>query len=102
MSTLGKIKLLLALVIILFVAAAVYISALVVQQQAALEKGSHYNVAWLFSQGGTEYARLEQRVSAFGTGDGDVTAEEVQTRFDIVINRSKLLENGDVSEYLDS
>jgi signal transduction histidine kinase len=102
MSTISKIKLLLAVVIISFVTAAGYISALVVQRQSALEQVSRYNVAWLLSQGVTEYARLEQRLSAFGGGDGDVTDEEVQLRFDIVANRVKLFEHGNVVEYLDS
>src|SRR5882757_7089725 len=102
MSTLGKIKLLLAAVIILFVTAAAYISALVVERQAALEQVSRYNVAWLVSQGATEYARLEQRTSAFAAAGAGVSADEVQLRFDIVVNRLKLLENGDVEEFLHS
>jgi diguanylate cyclase (GGDEF)-like protein len=100
MTTLRKIKLLLATVIVLFVAAAAYISALVVERQAALEQVSRYNVAWLVSQATTEYARLEQRVSAFGLPSSGVTTEEVQLRFDIIVNRKKLLENSELEEFL--
>jgi diguanylate cyclase (GGDEF)-like protein len=102
MSGLGKFKLLLAIVILLFVAAAAYIWTLVVQRQTALEKVSRYNVVWLVSQATTEYARLEQRISAFGLAGGDVETDEVQLRFDIVVNRMKLLETGDVVEFLDT
>ena len=101
MSTLGKLKLLLAAVIILFVAAAGYISVLVVERQEALEQVTRYNVSWLLSQGATEYARLEQRISAFAASNDDVTEDEVQLRFDIVVNRTKLLEQGDVEEFLE-
>src|SRR5437764_585914 len=58
MTTLRKIKLLLAAVIVVFVAAAAYISTLVIERQTALEQVSRYNVAWLVSQAATEYAGL--------------------------------------------
>ena len=50
MTTLQKIKALLAVVIVLFVTAAIYISALVIERQDALNQVSRYNVAWLVSQ----------------------------------------------------
>jgi diguanylate cyclase (GGDEF)-like protein len=100
MSTLRKIKLLLAAVIIFFVAAAAYISTLIVERQAALEQVSRYNVAWLVSQANSEYARLEQRVSAFDLGNSG--RDEVELRFDIMLNRVKLLEAGDVGEFLEA
>ena len=100
MTTLQKIKALLAVVIALFVTAAIYISALVIERQDALEQVSRYNVAWLVSQATTEYARLEQRVSAFAIPDSGVTEEEVQLRLDIVANRIKLLEHGEVEDLI--
>ena len=96
MSTISKIKLMLAAVIILFVTAAVYISALVLKRQEVLEQVTRYNVAFLLSQAATEHARLEQRLSAYGTAGSDVTDEEVQLRYDILVNRTKLLGQGDV------
>jgi signal transduction histidine kinase/HPt (histidine-containing phosphotransfer) domain-containing protein/ActR/RegA family two-component response regulator len=101
MSTISKIKLMLAAVIILFVTAAVYISALVMKRQEVLEQATRYNVAFLLSQAATEHARLEQRLSAHGSAGSDVTDDEVQLRFDILVNRMKLLGQGDVSEFLD-
>jgi diguanylate cyclase (GGDEF)-like protein/PAS domain S-box-containing protein len=102
MPTLRKIKFLLAIVIVCFVAAAVYISALVVERQQSLEQISRYNVAWLVSQAATEYARLEQRISAYGLPGAGISADEVQLRFDIILNRMRLLESGEVEEFLDS
>ena len=98
MSTLQKIKLLLAAVIVFFVAAAAYISTLIVERQTSLEQVSRYNVAWLVSQANSEYARLQQRVSAFGMGT--IRRDEVELRFDIMLNRVKLFEAGDVVEFL--
>jgi diguanylate cyclase (GGDEF)-like protein len=93
------VKPLLLTVMIAFIAAAGYISALIVERQDALEKVSRYNVAWLVGQAATEYARLEQRVSAFGIG---ADADEVQLRFDIIVNRRNLLESGDVNDFVSS
>ena len=100
MTTLQKIKALLAVVIALFVTAAIYISALVIERQDALKQVSRYNVAWLVSQATTEYARLEQRVSAFAIPGSGVTDDEVQLRLDIVANRIKLLEHGEVEDLI--
>ena len=100
MSTISKIKLVLAAVIILFVTAAVYISALVLKRQEVLEQVTRYNVAFLLGQAATEHARLEQRLSAFGSGG--VTDDEVQLRYDILVSRSKLLAQGDVLDFLET
>jgi signal transduction histidine kinase/DNA-binding response OmpR family regulator len=100
MSTISKIKLMLAVVIILFVTAAVYISALVLKRQEVLEQVTRYNVAFLLGQAATEHARLEQRLSAHVSGS--VTDDEVQLRYDILVNRTKLLAQGDVLDFLDS
>ena len=94
MSTISKIKLMLAAVIILFVTAAVYISALVMKRQEVLEQVTRYNVAFLLSQAATEHARLEQRLSAYGTPDSEVTDDEVQLRYDVLVNRAKLMSSG--------
>jgi diguanylate cyclase (GGDEF)-like protein len=100
MTKLNKIKALLAVVIGLFVAAAMYISLLVVERQNALKQVSRYNLTWLVSQATTEYARLEQRVSAFAIPRSGVDKDEVQLRLDIVANRVKLLEHGEVEELI--
>src|SRR5262245_49834526 len=100
MSALRTLKILLAAVIGLFVIAASYISYLVVERQEALREVSRYNVVWLVSQASTELARLEQRLSAYGDPGSKVTEDEIQLRFDIMVNRLKLLGRGDVEEFL--
>jgi diguanylate cyclase (GGDEF)-like protein/PAS domain S-box-containing protein len=102
MRNIRIIKSLLGLVIALFVAASVYISALVVERHSALEQVSRYNVAWLVSQATSEYTRLEQRVSSFGLPASRVRADEVRLRFDIIFNRLSLLRSGDVEEFVKS
>ena len=100
MTALWKIKVLLAVVIVLFVAATVYISALVVQRHAAIEQVSRYDVAWVVGQATTEYARLEQRITAFGLAQSTLRRDEVQLRFDIIINRLSVLKAGDVAVFV--
>jgi signal transduction histidine kinase/CheY-like chemotaxis protein/HPt (histidine-containing phosphotransfer) domain-containing protein len=100
MSTISKIKLMLAAVIIMFVTAAVYITALVIKRQEVLEQVTRYNVAFLLSQAATEHARFEQRLSAYGAGE--VSNDEVQLRYDVLVNRTKLMSQGDVAEFLEA
>ena len=59
------------------------------KRQEVLEQVTRYNVAFLLSQAATEHARLEQRVSAYGAHG--VTDDEVQLRYDVLVNRIKLL-----------
>ena len=82
--------------------ATAYISALVVERQNALERVSRYNIAWLVGQATSEYARLEQRATAFGLPGGRVSADEVRLRFDIIFNRLALLRGGEVEEFVAS
>ena len=90
----------LTVVILGFVVSAFYISALVFQRQSALEGVGLGNVTWMVAQAPSEFARLEQRVSAFGMGDGETSAEEVKLRFDIVVNRLKTLRANSVEEFV--
>jgi diguanylate cyclase (GGDEF)-like protein len=99
MRALRTIKLLLMVVIALFAIAASYISVLIVERQATLREVSRYNVAWLVSQATSEFARLEQRLNAYEYSRA-IEADEVRLRFDIVLNRLKLLGSGDVEDFL--
>ncbi|PWE54669.1 diguanylate cyclase [Metarhizobium album] len=92
----------LTIVILGFIASAVYISALVLQRQAALEDVGLGNVTWTVAQAPGEFARLEQRVSAFGMNDDRIDADEVRLRFDIVVNRLKALRAKGVEKFVES
>lgn len=89
----------LTVVILGFIASAIYISALVFQRQTALEGVGLGNVTWMVAQAPSEFARLEQRVSAFAAGDPNISADEVKLRFDIVVNRLKTLRTKDVENF---
>ena len=100
MTHLRAIKVILKLVILVFAGAPAYISYVIYGREAALQHVSRYNIAWLASQATTEYARLEQRISAFSMPGSTVDKDEVQLRLDIVANRLKLLESGQIEELL--
>ncbi len=94
------IKLLLMLVIGCFVAATASMSMLIVTRQEALRDAARYNTSWLASQAVAEFTRLEQRISAFGAPDGGVDKDEVELRFDILVNRVQLLSDGEFQDFI--
>jgi len=102
MAGLRAITRFLVAVIVLFVFAAGYISYLVFERQEALRLVSRDNVIWPTSQATTEFARLEQRVSAFSNPETDVDRDEIQLRFDIVVNRYNILQSFNLQDFLRS
>src|SRR4051812_42949963 len=90
MKALVTIKLLLAGVIAFFAAATIYTSVVISERQHALRQASRYNVAWLAGQATTEFARFVERISSSAVPGSNVDADEVQLRFDILLNRLKL------------
>jgi len=95
-------KIALTVIIAAFVAAAIYISATIVERQKALREVSRYNVAWAASQAVAELYRLELRLAAFQIPGSAVDKDEVLLRFDILENRAKLLEDGGVKIFTDA
>ncbi|QFU14843.1 putative bifunctional diguanylate cyclase/phosphodiesterase [Microvirga thermotolerans] len=93
-------KAVLAIVIVSFLLSAAYISSLVVERQEALKQVSRYNTSWLASQAVSEFTRLEQRLSAYAVPDGGIDPGEVQLRFDILVNRAKLLNDGEFQDFV--
>ncbi|AWM85365.1 bifunctional diguanylate cyclase/phosphodiesterase [Microvirga sp. 17 mud 1-3] len=93
-------KAVLAIVIACFLLSAAYISSLVVERQEALKQVSRYNTSWLASQAVSEFTRLEQRLSAFAAPGGGVDADEVALRYDILVSRAKLLDNGEFQDFV--
>ncbi|MBF0677945.1 MAG: EAL domain-containing protein [Devosia sp.] len=92
----------LTIVILGFIASAIYISVLTFQRQVALESVGLNNVTWMVAQAPSEFARLEQRVSSYAVGDGRTDEAEVRLRFDIVVNRLKTLRASAVEEFSNS
>ena len=82
------------------VVAAIYTSSLILQRQAALREVSRYNATWLVSQAALEVSRLTAALAAFGDPGMATDADEVQLRLDIVLNRVKILTEGDQGEFI--
>src|SRR5919107_381630 len=102
MTALRTLKLLLAGIIALFAAATVYTSVVIGERQEALRQTSRYNVAWLASQATAEFARFVERVSSYSVPGSGIDADEVQLRFEILLNRLRLFENGDFRAFADT
>lgn len=81
---------------------AAYTSVLVSRQQNAPSETSRYNVTWLISQAGVELARLHAAVGGAALAGAAAGKDEVQLRLDILANRVRLLEAGDVQEFIRS
>jgi len=80
--------------------AAVYTSLLIVQRQRTLGEVSRYNVTWLVSQAGLEIARLQGAAAAALLPESRVKEGDVQLRLDIVANRVRLFEGGEVADFV--
>jgi diguanylate cyclase (GGDEF)-like protein len=100
MMALRSIKILLAAIIAAFAGATIYTSVVIDERQEALRSTSRYNVAWLAGQATSEFARFSERVSAVAIPGSGVDAGEVQLRFDILINRLNLFEDGDFRDFV--
>jgi len=95
-------RLALTIVILGFIASAIYISVLVFQRQTALEGVGTGNVDWMVAQAPSEFARLEQRVAAYAISDSHSSVDEVRLRFDIVGNRLKTMRADTVESFIGS
>ena len=98
MSKLAKLGLAAVLAVLLL--AAFCTSLLIAQRQAALREISRYNITWLVSQAALEVARLHGAIGAALTPGSGVDEDEIDLRLDIVANRVRLLENGEVAEFV--
>src|SRR5438445_11660912 len=93
---------LLVTVVALFLFGALYISYLIFERQEALREVSQDNAIWPTSQATTEFTRLEQRISAFANPEMGVGPDEIQLRFDIIVNRYNILSSANLREFLGS
>lgn len=98
--SLHKAKLLLAMIMVFFVLATIYIFTIIVERQQSLREISRYNTTWLISQAVGEFLRLEQKIAAYGFGGAEGDSDEVELRFEILLNRIKLLSEGEVREFI--
>ncbi|HEX2136429.1 MAG TPA: ATP-binding protein [Microvirga sp.] len=102
MTALRTLKIILGAVICVFIGTAAYTSVLISERQDALSQISRYNVSWLAAQATSELTRLNQRISALRIAGSGVTEDEVRLRYDILLNRLKLFQNGEFAEFVRS
>lgn len=82
--------------------AALYTSILIVKRQQTLYEVSRYNSSWSLSQASVELARLESVVAESMVPNSGVGPEQVQLWLEIVENRVRLLDSGEVADFLRS
>jgi len=80
--------------------AAIYTSSLIVQRQRALSEVSRYNLTWLVSQAGLEVSRLQGTAAAALAPGSGVDTNDVQLRLDIVANRVRLFDGGEIAAFV--
>ena len=100
LAGLGRVRWLLAVILLLLVGIAVTASVLLVDRQAALQRASRYNLSWLFSQASNEVSRLLDVISASAVPGSGVDRDEVDLRYDIVTNRMQLMSAGEAAEFI--
>jgi len=87
-------------IVLALVLAAAYTSSLIVQRQQALREVSRYNLTWLVSQAALEVSRLQGVTAAALVPGSGVDEDDVQLWLDIIANRVKLFDGGDVAEFV--
>src|SRR4051812_42037338 len=100
--SLRRAKLGLAGIIVFFVLATVYMSVLIFDQQETLREVSRYNTTWLASQAVAEFRKVQQRVAAFSVPTAGIDKQEVELRFDILLNRIELLNDGEFQKFVNT
>ncbi len=93
--SLSTFKTVIAVIIGGFLISGIYISVLVVKRQGALQQISAYNPSWEASQAASEFIRFEHRLSEFERPSSGVDKDEVALRYDILVGRVKMLNEGD-------
>lgn len=89
-------------VMVLLVGAVIATSILIKDRQEALSGVARYNMSWLFSQGANETIRLMEAISATAVPGSKVDRDEIDLRFEIVINRLQMLDVGNAATFLQS
>ena len=93
-------RLLFVTVIGFLMLSAAYITVLIIDRQQSLYAVSRYNASWLLSQASSEVARLAATVGASTVPDTGIGRDDVQLWLDIVGNRIRLLDSGEVREFI--
>jgi signal transduction histidine kinase len=93
MRTLAKrlgLRSVIAVVAVLFTAAAIYTSLLFERRQDALSRVSRYDLSWTAAQTANELSRLGMTLGAYAMRDEGVTARDVELRYELFLSRLSL------------
>ncbi|WP_170182044.1 putative bifunctional diguanylate cyclase/phosphodiesterase [Phreatobacter stygius] len=101
MPKLSRVGILFGLIMLGLVAAAVYVSVLIVERQSIIRQTARYNVTWLASQAAFEVVRFEEVVAASALPNSPVTADDVDLRYQILLNRLELMNSGEFEDFVE-
>jgi len=101
MPKLSRLGILSGLIMFGLVAAAVYVSVLIVERQDIIRHTARYNVTWLASQAAFEVLRFEEVVAASALPNSRITADDVDLRYQILLNRLDLMKSGEFEEFVE-
>lgn len=92
-------RILTAIILSLFIVTG-YITYLVHERQAELQKLTRYTDSWSVSQMVSEYMRLEARLSALALNVKGTDRDEVRLRLEIMMSQIELLQQGDLGKFI--
>ena len=73
---------------------------LIYEREESLAENSGYNLQWSASQAVIELTRLQSSMGLWLVDKSSRQADEVRLRYDILLNRMELLENGEFGKFL--
>ncbi|MBM3522537.1 MAG: response regulator [Alphaproteobacteria bacterium] len=95
-------KALLASVIVLFTMATAYTSVVIVERQRTLEDSARYSLTWPLSQAINELGRFIQVSALHVAGAGGIDEDDVTLRYEVLLNRSRMLESSLVRNFIEA
>jgi two-component system, sensor histidine kinase and response regulator len=98
MARFGRGPLLLSAAI--FAVVAIALGYLIHEREEALAETSRYNLQWSASQAVIEMTRLQSSMGMWLVDKSSGRADDVRLRYDILLNRMELLENGDFGVFI--
>ena len=92
----------LSVLIVVFIAATVYLSFTVTLRQGVLRQTAHYNDTFAFSQTVVEVLRLESALARYEGADIAVPMSDVELRLDIAISRLVTFTGGSLKRFVNA
>jgi signal transduction histidine kinase len=90
----------LALSAAIFAIVAMALGYLIYEREESLAETSRYNLQWSASQAVIELTRLQSSIGMWLVDKSSHQADDVRLRYDILLNRMELLENGEFGSFI--